>query len=296
MSWFGVVNPAAGRKGSPYAEVISISEELGLDATFTESESPRHVGELVSGAAASGKRRFIAVGGDGTAHLVLNAIMNTNPAGDRCTLAIVPSGSGSDFIRTFGHERGIREGLCRVAGPNVELYPVDIGHVRGSFGERYFLNALNVGVAAASAAQAASLPRWAGSTRYTTAFWIALWRFRNGPVDVGVDRHSFADVAINVVVANGQFFGGGLNIAPRSALADGRMDVQIFRGRRRQAFSLMPRVLRGTHLTHKAVQRFSGSDIRIEAPEAWPVEADGEILGTGSVGVRVLSEAIDFVI
>ena len=100
----------------------------------------------------------------------------------------------------------------------------------------------------------------------------------------------------HVVVANGQFFGGGLNIAPRSVLSDGAMDVQIFRGCRRQAFSIMPRVLMGTHLSHSGVQRFSGSRISIEVPEAWPVEADGEILGSGDVEVEVLRDAIDFVI
>jgi diacylglycerol kinase (ATP) len=295
MTWFCVVNPSAGRKGSPYAEVISDAEHLGLKATIKESSSPDHLNELVAAAVRAGETRFISVGGDGTAHLVLNALMATDPR-ERFTLAIVPDGSGSDFVRTFGHTRGIREGLARVARAEVDLYTVDIGIVTGSFGKRYFLNALNVGVAAASAARADSLPRWTGSARYTAAFWIALWRFANGAVSVGVDHNAFDGDAINVVVANGQFFGGGLNIAPRAVLTDGRMDVQIFKGPRRQAFSVMPRVLMGTHLSHKGVQRLTGSQIRIVAPDSWPVEADGEILGSGSVDIEVVSQAIDFVI
>ena len=106
----------------------------------------------------------------------------------------------------------------------------------------------------------------------------------------------FAGDAINVVVANGQFFGGGLNIAPMSMLNDGRVDVQIFSGRKRQAFSIMPRLLVGSHLTHRAVQRYSGSDIQIDVPDAWPVEADGEMLGTGSVSVSVVADALDFAV
>ena len=293
MSWFGVVNPAAGRKGSPYNEVLAVSAELGLDVTFTEATSPSDIVRLISDAHAAGHRRFISVGGDGTAHLVLNAFMEAS-GGDRCVLGIVPVGSGGDFVRTFGHRRGVRPGLERIADP--DLYTVDIGRVTGSFGSTYFLNALNLGVAAASAAAANRLPRWAGSARYTTAFWIALWRFASGPVTATIDQHRFAGEAINVVVANGQFFGGGLNIAPRSVLTDGRMDVQVFRGPRRQAFAIMPRILRGTHLTHKGVQRYSGSAIRVEVPGDWPVEADGEILGEGSVTVDVLPGAIDVVI
>ncbi len=295
MTWFCVVNPAAGRKGSRYAEVVSEAEQLGLNATIRESNSPDHLKELVAKAVSAGAKRFISVGGDGTAHLVLNTLMATEPH-ERFTLAIVPDGSGSDFVRTFGHSRSIREGLARCAREEVDLYTVDVGVVAGTFGKRYFLNALNVGVAAASAARADSLPRWTGSARYTAAFWIALWRFTNAAVAVGVDHHAFDGDAINVVVANGQFFGGGMNIAPKAVLADGRMDVQIFRGPRRQAFSVMPRVLMGTHLTHRGVQRLTGSEIDIAVPDSWPVEADGEILGNGSVQIHVLPQAIDFVI
>lgn len=295
MTWFGVVNPSAGRKGSPFREVQNIAEELGLECSFTESQSPEHVAELVSAAIERGATRFVSVGGDGTANLVLNAMLKSTPDG-RFTLAIVPAGSGSDFVRTFGHGRNLRESISRVARPDIDLYAVDVGLAKGSFGNRYFLNALNVGVAAASAARADSLPRWTGSPRYTAAFWIALWRFRNGEVVVNVDRHEFSGDAINIVIANGQFFGGGLNIAPRSVLGDGMMDVQVFRGPRRQAFSVMPRVLMGTHLTHKGVRRYTGSRIRIGAPSTWPVEADGETLGTGSVEVDVIPNAIDFVI
>ncbi len=293
MSWFGVVNPVAGRKGSPYEEVEAVSRELGLDATFTETTSPGDAIRLISDAHAKGHRRFISVGGDGTAHIVLNAFMEAS-GDERCVLGIVPAGSGGDFVRTFGHRHGVRPGLERLADP--DLYTVDIGRVTGSFGSTYFLNALNLGVAAASAATASHLPRWAGAARYTTAFWIALWRFASGPVTATVDRHRFEGEAINVVVANGQFFGGGLNIAPRSVLTDGNMDLQIFRGPRRQAFAIMPRILRGTHLTHRGVQRYSGSAIRVEVPDDWPVEADGEILGSGSVTVDVIPGAIDVVI
>ncbi len=295
MTWFGVVNPVAGRSSSPFAEVLAVSDELDIDSTFEESQSPEHVAELVTDAIARGITRFVSVGGDGTSHLVVNAMMSAT-SDRKFTLAVVPVGSGSDFVRTFGHKRGVHEGLARIAATERDLYSVDVGLVHGSFGDRYFLNALNVGVAAASAAKADTLPRWTGSPRYTAAFWMALWRFRSGSVTVAVDHHTFEGSALNVVVANGQFFGGGLNIAPRSVLGDGRMDVQIFRGPRKQAFSIMPRVLMGTHLTHKGVQRYSGATIRIDAPSTWPVEADGEILGKGGVEIDVIPDAIDFVI
>lgn len=99
---------------------------------------------------------------------------------------------------------------------------------------------------------------------------------------------------MNVVIANGQFFGGGLNVAPRATVMDGLLDGQMFAGPRRNASAIMTRRLRGTHLTHRAVRRRKGVNIRVECPESWPVEADGEVLGTGPVTVRTLHRAMLF--
>jgi diacylglycerol kinase family enzyme len=209
------------------------------------------------------------------------------------TLSIIPSGSGSDFIRTFGHERGLDAGVARLRLP--DRYRIDIGSVTGSFGQEYFLNALNIGVAAASAATAARLPRSLGPKRYAIGFWLALAGFTQANIKADIDHHTFTGEAINVVVANGQFFGGGMNVAPRATLTDGLFDVQVFHGPRRRAFSVMPRVIRGSHLTHSAVRRYIGSDINITVPDDWPVEADGEILGNGSVHITTIASAINFI-
>ena len=99
---------------------------------------------------------------------------------------------------------------------------------------------------------------------------------------------------MNVVIANGQFFGGGLKVAPRATVMDGLLDGQMFAGPRRNASAIMTRRLRGTHLTHRAVRRRKGVNIRVECPESWPVEADSEVLGTGPVTVRTPHRAMLF--
>jgi len=294
IRWCVLVNPTAGTRGQSAEDVETLAAARGIDAAITTTRSPEHLGSVVEEAAAHGTRGFVAVGGDGTANLVLNAMMQTRlDTGDRLALAIVAAGSGSDFVRTFGHGRGLEAGFDRLAEP--DFYPIDIGHIAGTFGERYFLNAVNVGVAAASAVKAARLPKRMGSIRYGIGFWLALGRFSVGSITVTVDRHRFDGKAINVVVANGQFFGGGMNVAPRATLTDGILDVQVFLGPRRQAFTVMPRVVRGTHLTHTGVRRYTGSTIEVSVPSHWPVESDGELLGRGSVSIRTIPSAIDFI-
>lgn len=290
-AWWVVVNPSAGRGKDVAANADAALRERDLDFALRVSPAADAVDSLVSEGVSLGYTNFAAVGGDGTAHLVLNGMMGHRWAAPP-TLAILSAGSGSDFIRTFALPRRLGDATEHLV--DEERYPTDVGLIEGSFGSRYFLNAANAGVAARSAALASRLPNFLGAVRYTAAFWIALAGFPTAPVRVEVNDRSLEGDLMNVVIANGQFFGGGLNVAPRATVQDGIFDVQLFSGPRRNAPAVMPRVIRGNHLTHRSVRRTKGSIIHIECPEAWPIEADGEPLGSGPVTISVLPRAIFF--
>jgi diacylglycerol kinase (ATP) len=292
MSWWVIINPAAGKKQDLEARVEAGLTEAGVVFEMHESMRPEDVAEIVARGKQAGVRKFAGVGGDGTAHLVLNGLMRQEwerPPG----LAILPAGSGSDFIRTFALPRTI-EGAARHLATE-DWYTTDVLRIDAGFGTVYALNAVELGVGAAAVTTALRMPRWVGEKRYAIAFWLALPRFGSAVVDVDVDgKRKISGRAIEVVIANGQFFGGGMNIAPRASAADGIADVQVFSGPRRKAFSVMPRVVRGMHLQHRNLRRTTGKDVIIHAPADWPVEADGERLGCGPVSVTVLPAAIEF--
>lgn len=292
MSWWVIVNPAAGREQEMPARVGDALRRAGVDFELHESASPGDVADIVASGRQAGIHRFAGVGGDGTAHLVLNGLMGLEwerPPG----LAILPAGSGSDFIRTFALPRTIERMAPHLATD--EWYSSDVMKLEGSFGTAYALNAIELGVGAAAVTTATRLPRWVGEKRYAIAFWLTLPSFGSAVVDVEVDgKRKISGSTIEVVIANGQFFGGGMNIAPRASAGDGIVDVQVFSGPRRKAFSVMPRVVRGMHLQHRNLRRTTGKDVIIHAPIDWPVEADGERLGSGSVSVTVLPAAIEF--
>lgn len=299
--WVAVVNRHAGTKSRDLTDLESAARVAGAVVDFRSTESADEVPDVVRSAVASGVKRFVAVGGDGTVHVLVNALMSVQTqsespvADDRFAVAVVPSGSGSDLTRTFGHTADLAAAFARIATP--ELYAVDIGRITlGDGTVRFFVNVADIGVAAAAVRTATRLPRWIGRTKYTVAFWLALSTSKVPQVDLRVDRHRFEGKAINIVVANGQFFGGGMNIAPRASMSDGTFDVQVFTGRKRQAFSVMPRVLTGSHLTHNAVRRFVGGSVIVSGPPDLELESDGELIGSGPVAIDLMPKAIDLVI
>lgn len=291
VHWWVIANPYSGRKGEVAGRARAALRAKSVEFELFESQSEEHVRDLVAEGVARGATHFAGVGGDGTAHLIVNALMASKPQVTP-TFAILPAGSGSDFVRTFALPRRIEEAAAHLVTDTV--YPCDVGRLTGSFGERYFLNVADVGVAAASVRMTERLPRIMGGARYAAGFWLTLSGFPTRTVKLDAGRRSYEGKAINVVIANGQYFGGGMNVAPNATVMDGMFDIQVFAGPRRMAFSVMPKVIRGTHVHHRAVKRFVAPSFTLDCQAEWPVEADGELIGKGPIQGEIIPEALRF--
>ncbi len=96
----------------------------------------------------------------------------------------------------------------------------------------------------------------------------------------------------NMVVANGQFFGGGMKIAPKAAPTDGLLDILVEHARKREAIALMPKIYKGTHLPHPDIDLYKRVRATITADRPLLIEADGEVLGHTPATFEVLPDAI----
>ncbi|MDE0370051.1 MAG: YegS/Rv2252/BmrU family lipid kinase [bacterium] len=291
--WLVLVNPHAGRGRSAMADTVAALRSHSVPADVLEVDGLGALGDAVRDAASADRRRLVAVGGDGTVNAVLNEIMahgwNAAPL-----LGILPAGTGCDLLRTFG----IGPDLDRAAARLVEgtPYPVDVGLAMGEWGRRYFLNVASAGATAAAASTAQRIPARLGSFRYVAAVAASLPSWR--PIDARVEagRRKFSGLALTVVAANAQFFGGGFNIAPRASMVDGLLDIQVISSRRREVAALMRKARGGDHLADPGVRRFVAPEARIEADPPWPVEVDGEPIGRTPLLVRLRAGSLRLMI
>lgn len=287
--WFVVVNPNAGRGTDLLTRTSNALARHDIPATVVPSAGADDVARLIDAAVAAGRKRFVAVGGDGTVNLVAGALLAhewTEPP----TLGILPAGTGCDFVRVFGIPQEVEHAVRHLGGD--ETYRSDAAVLEGEWGRRHFMNIAQAGIGAASATTADKLARL-GGLRYQTAFWVNLPRFPRTEVKVRVGKRTYVGDAISVIFANGQFFGNGMNVAPKATLVSGQIDAQVITARKRQAPLLMRKAARGLHLGHKEVHRMRGADFEIETKDPWPVEADGEYLGLTPVRGRILPGAVD---
>jgi len=227
-------------------------------------------------------------------HEIVNGMVSSGgpPAAD-AVLGVVAAGSGCDFIRSFGLPGDAAQAAERLAGDQVQT--IDVGTVTCADGEtRCFVNIAEVGLGAAVVTRAAGLKagRFPGGARYAAGFWLTLPRFRPAAVRLDADGQYHAWHAFNVVVANGRFYGGGMQISPNSDPGDGLLDILVMTGPKSDSFTTLPKVYKGAHLPHRNIAELRAARLSVEADPNFPVEADGEVVGTTPASCGVIPGAI----
>lgn len=308
-----VLNPRAGRgsAGARWADVRAVieAEDLEHDVSFTEG--PGHAIELARTAVLEGCRFVVGVGGDGTFHEIVNGMMGAEgPLDPEAVIGLVPAGSGSDLVRTFGlsHEPAA---AARHLGGTTLWGKLDVGRVRfrgerGDDGMRWFVNVAEGGIGAQVVRAAASMPRWLGGRAYRLAALKGIVTYkpqdatlrihgrsaRRTRPDAPLEELTHAARATMVVVANCQFFGGGLRVAPRAIPSDGVLDVLVGAGSKRDAVAALRAMPLGEHVPSPTIAEFLADRVTLDAPEPIWIEADGEVLGTTPATFDVVPGAI----
>jgi diacylglycerol kinase (ATP) len=294
-----IVNPRAGGgsgHGRWRAVARSIQARLGpVEVFFTER--PGHATLLAREIAARGCGLLLVAGGDGTLNEAVNGLVPGGPSGLR--LGVLPLGSGGDFARTLG-VCGLDAAVAVLA--EGATHRVDVFYARfrapGGAAGRYFLNVASFGlgglVAAGTGGWRRLLP---GTARYLAAAIPPLAAGRAFNVRVTLDGDPPATWNLTTAaIANGQYQGGGIRIAPEASLADGLADVTVVeRVSLGEVIANLPILYNGAIYTYPKVRHWRAARIRAEADTEVPLELDGEVVGTLPAEFEVIPQAIRLV-
>ncbi|MBA2529747.1 MAG: diacylglycerol kinase family lipid kinase [Euzebyales bacterium] len=304
-----VVNPRAGR-GAVARNLPTLTGALrqrGLDFDVVETTVAGGTAAVTRRALDEGVRYLVAVGGDGTVHEVVNGMFERSSSGggegrpavrpvvDGVVLGVAGAGSGCDFIRTFGLDREpvvIARHLATDATMDIDVGVADYRDAQGRPARRLFANIAQVGYGAEVVRRAARYPRFLGRVRYLLGAYAAIATLHRQETEVVVAHTSTTLPVVDLVVANGQFFGGGMKVAPRALPDDGRFNIQVFTGERSQVFVMTSAIYRGEHLPHPNIVEYQSPTVQLAPADPLPVEADGEVLGTTPAAFSLLRRVL----
>jgi diacylglycerol kinase (ATP) len=297
-----ILNPASrgGKTRAKGAEILRLIEhQLGdalslhitqsrLDATHSAAEAIRQGCELI-----------VTIGGDGTIQEVVNGFFsNGHLINPDCRLGIINCGTGHGFAQSLALPRSIESqvellsrGRCR---------PVDLGRVRyqnerGKTCYRYFVNECQLGIGASVVERVqGNQKRLGGSIAFGLGVVQTVFRHKSQSMTLILDeKETITGSLTGVVVANGAFTGGGMNLAPTARIDDGTLKVLVMYDLSlAQRLLNFPKIYFGTHLSSSLFGYHEARSLKICSEETVFVEADGETLGTTPCSVDIIPSAV----
>ncbi|MDP1840976.1 MAG: diacylglycerol kinase family protein [Reyranella sp.] len=298
-----VVNRAAN-KGGAGRRWPAIEAQLKAHLGFFQplfTEAPGHATGLARDALSRGARRFVAVGGDGTANEVLNGLLDASGRliAPDAVLCPVPAGTANELCRALGHLEDPTRAYAAAAGRgsrSVDLLRVRCVDLAGHQVERFGYLIVSLG-AAATISHRTSRSAWLkklGEIAYLLMTPVVTLGYRHREVAIAIDggmpqtRRLFT-----AMVANTENGGGGMKLMPGAKFDDGILDL-IEMGdisRLGVLLGVMPKLYSGAHVGHPKVRVSQGTSFRFESGVETLVDLDGETIGRLPLEVSVLPRA-----
>lgn len=298
-----IVNPFSARGQTEKKwELI----KLAIKAHFREfkyvfTEKPRQATEIARGLIKDGFDLIIGVGGDGTLNEISSGFFSDysgKAINQDAALGIIPSGTGSDFIRFMKVPREFEKSAALIK--NSKNKKIDIGKITYSGAnakEQYFINVADFGLGAEVIKKISNVQASRrGALTYYRGLLTTLLNYRSKTVTLTVDgRQQLQGEYLIGAVANGRIFGGGMIIAPQAEADDGYFDLVLIESMKKLEILTNSRLLySGAIAKNPKVHILKARNIKVESPDEVHIEYDGEMGEKLPAEFSIIEKALNF--
>jgi diacylglycerol kinase (ATP) len=296
--WLMIVNPASGRAHGRHTDraIQAALRSAGIEFDAIHTESPGHGEHLAREAVQAGRRHLLAVGGDGSVNEVVQGVMTAGLADTRkVTLAVAPTGTGNDWVRSLGIGRNPNEIARALVAGRTMLH--DVGAIDFPTGEtprRWFINVAGAGY---DAWVTERVPRPVPSAvTYLRIALAGLARYQSPQFRITADADVIAGRLLLAFVANARYCGNRMHVAPAARMDDGLFDLLAVN--ELSLLQVLPKLAKlygGRILGDPAVRHLRTATVRIETDPSVVVQADGQIVGRTPAEFRLRRRALTVV-
>lgn len=293
--FLAIVNPAAGRGRTVKLAGAQLARlrEGGLRVDVIASSGPGHAAQLAREAYEQGYRRFLAVGGDGTAHEILNGIFGRETLAERIELGFLPLGTGNSFLRDFTKDGSNSSIEALLTGRKRR---VDLLRLRHATGTIYSFNLLSVGFTADVGALTNRLFKPFGHLGYLLGVFVRVVQLKRRGFRMRSDADESWDErrCLFLTFNNSKYTGGTMMIAPHADPTDGLIEyVRWGPIGRLGLLKMLPRLYDGTHIKHPLAERRAVKHVEFALDAPVDVMIDGEIVTLDCKTLDILPGAMD---
>lgn len=286
-----IINPVAG-KGKTVEIIPKLKEKMALHINTIEYKIllSNYAGEITAIAKhhyEQGFREFIAVGGDGTLSELINGF--DLPFDKNIKIGIIPLGTGNDFVKNICDVGDVDNIIESIIQNRTRL--IDIGIVN----DFKFINVCSFGIDGPIIKDTEKYKKLLpGQLAYLFSTLKAGVTFKPKKAHVDVDGKTYDGNMILIAIANGKYFGGGMNICPDAILDDGVFDICLVKDVTKFKFMReISKVYSGRLGEVEEVKYISGSDIKVHVEDGdYHINVDGNLVGMTPAKIKIEKKAI----
>ena len=299
-----IINPVAGKgkifKDWELLESLLHKYNIPFEESYTTHKC--HALELTKQAVDRGFRSFIAVGGDGTLNEITNAlIQHSDYEPEQFSLAMIPTGTGNDWSKTFGIPDKYEEAIKMIAKDYTMLQ--DIGKVSykerdGSLKERYFINGAGIGYDArvAEKVNKDKEKNHTGTFLYMKNLMSTLIKYNFYDIILTIDDREYSSELFSLSLGIGKYIGGGMMMMPGAVPDSGCLDITLVKKISKvDVIKNVKNLYDGSFVKHPSVELMRGRKIVVDTDKDVGLEADGEILGDPPYTFEILPQMLNVV-
>ncbi|MCI9287260.1 MAG: diacylglycerol kinase family lipid kinase [Clostridia bacterium] len=212
-------------------------------------------------------------GGDGTITMTIGGIVGT-----KNKLGIIPSGSGNDTYRAI-------KKLPK--GENT----IDLAKIN----DTYFINVACSGLDAevANNVDIVKKARIPSNQIYNASIIYTFIKFKFKEVELITNVKKIKEKYTILSICNGSYYGGGFNIAPKSELTDGLLDIYfVEKMNKLRMIPLLLKVKKGKHEGKRKIHKFRTNHVEINLDKEVTFNVDGEKVTDKNFIIDLIPKAI----
>jgi YegS/Rv2252/BmrU family lipid kinase len=300
-SWFVIINPTSGngtaKKMWPKIYNELVNQDFKFNYVFTKYA--KHSQLLVQEAIEKGYNTIICVGGDGTLHNIVNGVLNCKIINALdIKIGIIPIGTGNDWIKTYNISKNYKSAIKTLKVKNTCTQDIGKITILNTNKVIYFNNLAGIGFDG-FIINNINKYKYLGFLAYLTAALISLKKYKNTLLTVSINSDKIKVYPLMLLIGIGKYCGGGLQLTNSPNSTDGLFDISVVNSiSLGTIISNFKKLFNGKITSHKAITNYKSDLIKVEVISSTYsfIQADGELIGTGSFICELLPKSINFIV
>lgn len=299
--WFIIVNPGAGnwKVKKEWETIKSELEDQKISYDYKFIKRKGHSKEIIKEAIDKGYRKFICVGGDGSIHFAINALLKSGIDDiSSIKFAVIPMGTGNDLVKTYHIPKNIKKNVEIIKNEKTVLH--DIGKL--NIGEEviYFSNASGIGFDGYVTNKVHKYKDF-GASAYLIGAFMGLLRYRRIKMCIEINNTIIEDKILLLLMGIGKYIGGGMQLTENVDTGDGLFDISLIKKVSfLKALKNIKRIFNGKASESGLIEFYKASTLKIsllDTNKKCYLQADGETFEVkDSVVIAKSSKKINFVV